>query len=229
MIIHFIRHGHPNYQNDCLTELGKKQATAAAERLRDCGIQRIYSSPKGRAMETASYTADALGQEITVCEFMKELSWRSSDGEPILANGHPWEVAGILASQGVNLSDTDWRSKEPYCRSLIVERIEKAVTGFDGFLAELGYVREGEQYRVVGESTDTTIAIFSHAGSSSAVLSHLLNIPFPLFCGAFPVNFTSVTTIRLSNRMGALFCPKMILFNDARHIEGITVDNVYGS
>ena len=29
MIIYFVRHGHPDYKNDCLTELGKKQAEAA--------------------------------------------------------------------------------------------------------------------------------------------------------------------------------------------------------
>lgn len=30
MKIYFIRHGHPNYKKDCLTELGHLQAAAAA-------------------------------------------------------------------------------------------------------------------------------------------------------------------------------------------------------
>ena len=38
MRIIFVRHGHPNYVNDCLTELGHKHAAAAAERLKDEGI-----------------------------------------------------------------------------------------------------------------------------------------------------------------------------------------------
>ena len=29
----FVRHGHPNYELDCLTDLGHLQAEAAAERL----------------------------------------------------------------------------------------------------------------------------------------------------------------------------------------------------
>ena len=33
MRIVFVRHGHPNYENDCLTPLGKQHAEAAAERL----------------------------------------------------------------------------------------------------------------------------------------------------------------------------------------------------
>ena len=41
MTIYFVRHGHPDYKNDCLTELGKKQAQKAAERLRDSGIETI--------------------------------------------------------------------------------------------------------------------------------------------------------------------------------------------
>ena len=53
MRILFVRHGHPNYELDCLTELGKKQAEAAALRLKDEGIEEIYASTCGRAFETA--------------------------------------------------------------------------------------------------------------------------------------------------------------------------------
>ena len=44
MKIYFIRHGHPDYKNDCLTELGHRQAAAAAEKLKDSGIGQIFSS-----------------------------------------------------------------------------------------------------------------------------------------------------------------------------------------
>ena len=47
MRIIFVRHGHPNYVDDCLTELGHKHAAAAAERLTDEGISEIYSSTWG--------------------------------------------------------------------------------------------------------------------------------------------------------------------------------------
>ena len=33
MRILFVRHGHPNYEKDCLTDLGHLHAAAAAERL----------------------------------------------------------------------------------------------------------------------------------------------------------------------------------------------------
>ena len=46
MRIILIRHGDPNYEKDCLTELGHKQASAAAQRLLSEGIDEIYSSPQ---------------------------------------------------------------------------------------------------------------------------------------------------------------------------------------
>ena len=50
-----VRHGEPNYELDCLTPEGRRQAAAAAERLSSEGITEIFSSPQGRARETASY------------------------------------------------------------------------------------------------------------------------------------------------------------------------------
>ncbi len=229
MKIYFVRHGHPDYKTDCLTELGHKQAAAAAERLKDCGIERIYASTKGRAMQTAEHTAELLGQDIVPCDFMREIGWKSINDEPIPANGHPWAVAEILASEGKTLLSREWQKDEPYCRSIIVERAATVTEGVDAWLAELGYTREGELYRVTGENTDKTVAMFSHAGSSSIALSHIFNIPMPLFFGAFHMDFTSVTVVELSNEAGALFCPKLKLFNDAKHIEGITVGNVFGN
>ena len=229
MIIYFIRHGDPDYQNDCLTPLGRLQAERAAERLSEYGIDSVYTSPRGRARETAGYTARLLGMEPIVCEFMREIGWKPLGDEPILANGHPWKVAKIQASEGVRLADPDWREKEPYCKSMIVDRVSEAIAGFDAFLAELGYRREGDHYRVEGEATDRRIAIFSHAGSSSAVISHLFNIPFPVTCGSMPPDVTSITTVSFSDKVGMLIAPRLVCFNDALHIKGLTVEREFQS
>ena len=66
MRIIFVRHGEPDYARDCLTEKGRLQALAAAERLREEGIEEIYSSPLGRAAETAAAASDALGLPVDV-------------------------------------------------------------------------------------------------------------------------------------------------------------------
>ena len=77
MKIIFVRHGNPDYQLDCLTELGHKQAEAAAEVLCTMGIEKIFSSTHGRALQTAEYTAKKLGFEIHKLEFFRELDARS--------------------------------------------------------------------------------------------------------------------------------------------------------
>ena len=41
MRIVLIRHGDPNYEKDCLTELGHKQVKVAAQRLLKEGIEEI--------------------------------------------------------------------------------------------------------------------------------------------------------------------------------------------
>lgn len=43
MKILFIRHGHPNYEKNCLTELGHLHAAAAAQRLKNEGVEEIYA------------------------------------------------------------------------------------------------------------------------------------------------------------------------------------------
>ena len=94
-------------------------------------------------------------------------------------------------------------------------------------MLELGYAREGDYYRVVGENTDRSVAMFSHGGASTAALAHLFNLPFPQACGMLHVDFTSVTVVTLSDRQGALVYPKLVS-SDANHTVGLQIENVYG-
>ena len=225
MLIYFVRHGHPNYRLNCLTELGKKHAAAAAERLADAGIEKIYASTHGRATETAAYTANLLGLEIVPCEFIREISWKPLTDEPIPHNGHPWNIADAMAAEGITLVDKDWKMKEPFSKSRLVECVTVVEEGIDAFLADLGYVREGEYYRVTKEDEHKTIAIFSHAGSSSAAIAHMMNIPFIQFCGYVHPDFTSISVLSLPNRIGETVIPRAIVLNDSRHIEGIVEED----
>ena len=229
MKIYFVRHGHPNYEKDCLTDLGKKQAKKAAERLVDSGITQIFASTKGRALETAAYTAEVLGLPVVGCDFMREISWHAIPGAGKVIDAHPWNAADNYVLSGEDLTDVNWSEKDPFRDSVVMECVDTVVAGFDAFMAGLGYEREGDYYRVTGTETDKTIAIFSHGGSSSAVMSHLLNIPFPQVCGFLQLDFTSITIFELSGKIGTLTYPKLVMSNDARHIQGITVGNVFES
>ena len=227
MRIIFVRHGHPDYAHDCLTELGKKHAAAAARRLQDEGIEVIYSSTHGRAMETASHLAEALHLPVTGCDFMREINWGSVDGEPLFADGHPWDTVDRMVAQGESLVDPDWQNSETFRRNRVVQCVEKVAAGTDAWLATLGYTREGLYYRA-GKDTKRTIAAFGHGGASTAILAHLFNLPFPFVTSTMGPDYTGITIVELPDVEGALVKPRLEMLNDARHIRGLTVENYFG-
>ena len=227
MRIIFVRHGHPDYAHDCLTELGRQHAAAAALRLQDEGIEAIYSSTHGRAMETASHLADALHLPVTGCDFMREINWGSVDGEPLFADGHPWDTADRMVAQGESLMNPDWQNSETFRRNRVVQCVEKVAAGTDAWLATLGYTREGLYYRA-GKDTKRTIAAFGHGGASTAILAHLFNLPFPFVTSTMGPDYTGITIVELPDEEGALVKPRLEMLNDARHIRGLTVENYFG-
>lgn len=220
MRIVFVRHGHPDYINDCLTELGHEQAERVATRLKDEGIEEIYSSPFGRAYETALHTAKLLSKDVTKLPFMREIRWGSSDGKEIYADGHPWDTSLYAISLGYSLMDEEWTKMPPFANNLAFAEIERVAKESDEWLETLGYRREGANYRVTGDNTDRTIALFSHGGSSSALFSHLLNLPFFYLCRALCPDFTSITVLSFSDEKGTLTTPMIEYANDSRHIKG---------
>lgn len=229
MRIYFIRHGHPNYALDCLTETGRLQAEACAERLKDAGIQRIFSSSQGRAKETAEHTARKLGLTVEPVDFIRELAWGSKTGDPIFKDGHPWFVVDDMVLKGENILDSDWAQSDRFSSSVVGERVKTVTDGVDEWLKTLGYAREGNYYRVIGRNTNQTIAMFSHAGSSSAALSHLLSAAFPWVFQVIRLDFTSITIVDLGDEYDTLTFPRLTLLNDARHIEGIDSGLFFGN
>lgn len=228
MKIYFVRHGHPDYTTDSLTELGHKHAAAAANRLKTCGIERIFASTMGRARQTAEHTANQLGLEIIPCEFMREISWGPMGDEQLLDGGHPWLLTARTISEGKTLCDPDWRLRENFCNNKLLQTTNTVITGLDALLTEFGYEREGDYYRVVKENTDKTIAIFSHGTASATAFSHLFNVPLPQVIGLIHIDYTCVTVVELPNKYGKLVYPTLVS-TDAHHIKGLETENGYGN
>lgn len=226
MRIIFVRHGHPNYEKDCLTDLGRLHAAAAAERLANEGISEIYSSTCGRAYETAGHTARKLGLDIIKCDFMREISWGSNDGEPLFSDGHPWNTVDDMIARDESLLETDWMEGARFGRNKMVADVAKIAVETDKWMESLGYKREGKYYRAFGD-TDRTIAAFGHGGASAAILAHLFNLPFPFTSSIMGPDYTAVTVVDLPNRKDVLISPHFELLNDARHIRGLEIVNVY--
>jgi len=219
MRILFVRHGEPDYRNDCLTEIGRVQAEQVAERLRGEPIEELFASPLGRAQETARATARMLGLPIQTLDFMREIRWGSADGTPLFGDGHPWKCVDEMVSRGIFLNRPDWRENEFFRNNLVLRDIDETERGTDDWLSSLGYVREGFAYRHTrGETEHRTVVLFSHGGSSCAAIGHILNLPFPLMCAMFHLEFTGITILRFDRREGSLSVPCLELANDGRHI-----------
>ena len=210
-----VRHGEPDYEHDCLTPEGRRQAEAVAERLCGEGISEIFSSPNGRARETASFTARRLGLPVTVLDYMHEISW---GGPGIPEEGHPWTLSEwMIAREDFSFFTSNWR-KHPYYRgneaTVYYDRVSAA---FDAFLEKRGYRHEGGRF-LCSRKAEETIALFSHGGSGACVLASLLNLPFPYVTTVMPYDFTSVIILDFPASPGEYVFPRLALFNDIAHL-----------
>lgn len=214
MRIIFVRHGEPDYEKDCLTERGHLQAKAAGVRLTNEKIQKIYRSPMGRAKQTALHIANALNipeNELITLDFMREIECDTPN---------PWEKANVLVRNNESLLVKNWTKHELFATDYVVPQILEKGKAFDDFLATLGYKRQGLYYKVTAKN-DTTIAVVSHAGSSTSVFARLFNLPATFVFDAIQPSFTTITTVTLKGEVGEIVSPRFEIANDSRHIKDV--------
>ena len=222
MRIVFIRHGEPNYELDCLTPKGKLQAQAAAQRLLRENIQEIYSSTMGRAKETAEAFCAVSGLPVKTLDFMRELDWGSKDGTPLYADGHPWFCANQMVEQGLALNDPDWENSPYFKNNKATDIVKNIQQKTDEWLLGLGLERRGNSYvPAEGKDQQKTVALFSHGGSSSAAIGHILGIPFPQTCALFHFGHTGITILRFGQVAGVPCVPCIELLNDMAHTRSV--------
>lgn len=246
MRIVFIRHGEPDYENDCLTENGIVQAKATAERLLKENISGIYSSPMGRAKQTASFTAEKYGLDVKILDFMHEIDWgdvshtcgvacdsESKDGKECAKleyDGHPWTLAfKLLTEQPEYISNSEWKNHHYFKDNVCMQYYQKISEGVDKFLLNFGLERKNDLYYCAEEyekNAEKTIALFAHGGSGSILISHVLNLPFPFVLTSMPYGVCSVSVIELSKGMNNFAIPRLELFNDMNHIESFKLEKL---
>ena len=221
MKIILIRHGDPNYEKDCLTELGHKQVKIAAQRLLKEEIDEVYSSPLGRARQTAQAYLDASGKgQMTILDFMQEIRF-GREGALYDNRWNPWLGVDALIKEGKDLQSPTWREYPVFKDNFATIDADKIAVEADKWLATLGYERQRQYYRFTGkEEAEKTIAIFCHGGSSAAFMARVLNQTFAYMCGVlmrFP--HTTINVLKFGNTPGQLMLPVIELLNDARHLK----------
>ena len=217
MRLFIVRHADPDYPNDHITDHGHKEAAACAERFKKLGLDRLYTSPLGRARATCGYTAEALGMEPVVLDWTAELAGTEQEFE-----GHGrlcvWDTPGELIRAHDPLpGHTNYLELAPFNNRSVREHIARIDRESDKFLAGLGYVREGYRYRIERTSTER-VAVFCHGGFGLTWLAHLLAIPTPLVWSGFWLSPTSVTTVLFDERSTSWAVPRCIGVADTCHL-----------
>ncbi|MBO7583195.1 MAG: histidine phosphatase family protein [Treponema sp.] len=221
MRIVLIRHGEPDYEKDCLTETGHKQAKIAAQRLLKEGIEEIYASPLGRARQTAQYFSEASGiKKIQILDFIQEIRF-GREGELYDSKWNPWLGVDALVKAGKDLQTPVWREYPVFKDTFSTTDVDKIAVEADKWLSTLGYEREGKFYRCKRkDDKEKTIAVFCHGGSSTAFMAHVLNQTFPYMCAVllrYP--FTTISILKFDRTPGNLTLPIVELLNDSGHLK----------
>ncbi|MCR5583863.1 MAG: histidine phosphatase family protein [Lachnospiraceae bacterium] len=197
-----IRHAEPDYPNNTITEKGRREAAALAERIKNWDVTAFYMSPLGRAMDTAKPTLDALGRTAELLDWAKEFDYRCID--PATGRDHLcWDyVPSDWTANEKCFTQEEWATSDPMAQNPEIEiNFKRVCSELDKLLLKYGYARDGKIYRTVGRKQENrirtaspnnmeggfsdseddkgpTIVIFCHLGVACLMMAHLLNIPF---------------------------------------------------
>jgi len=182
-----------------LTAVGTQQAEALASRLAPEPLTTIYSSPIGRALQTAEIIAARAGLSITIEPGIQEYDF----GEAV--SGLTWDEIRL-------------------CNPEIIEAFRKDDSQFPRYPGEEG--RAGFQERVrtayreitARHNGDGSVAVVTHAGPITVLVLDALSLPYsrPI---PFVLDNASITTIEINNDAAPHLPPMAVTgINDVCHV-----------
>lgn len=217
MRLYIIRHAEPAYPADALTPRGHRQARALARRLAREGIDRVYSSPMQRALNTARPTAEALGLDVQVEPWMREIEEWWIPGGP-QGEQPVWQVNGAVVRALVpGLDQDNWPSLPPFDKPVLRQGFDELCARSADFLARHGWACEERCYRRTA-GVGGRLAVFCHDGFGLTWLAHLLEIPPPLVWSAFSLPPASVTTVEFAPGADGRAVPRCLGIADVAHL-----------
>lgn len=221
MLLYIIRHGDPHYPTDSLTERGVLQAEAVGKRLAAAGIDKVFSSPLGRAKQTAEPTCRLLGLECQIEDWAYELNRHEMFLD--IPDGKPKALGELQSSLLMENGGYDYNFSDACQHPILKEHthIDEAVArvraGSRDFLERLGYREENGVYRILRPSEEK-VALFCHAALARTLLSELLHVPVQVMFGSFWYNHTGVTVVRFQNYENGITSPRCLCFSDCSHL-----------
>ncbi|MBE5787218.1 MAG: histidine phosphatase family protein [Clostridiales bacterium] len=223
MLLFFVRHGDPCYDPDSLTPLGLRQAEAIGRRISRYGVDKIYSSPLKRAMQTAQPAAEMLRKEIIPLDFASEdkawseLTALDDQGKRRWVYAHPG-IQKQFRCPEVRALGMQWHTHPAFRDTSICAGMERIARESDAWLASLGYQRiePAGCYQAVRPNRDK-IALFAHGGFGTAFLSHVLGLPCPQFSQMISISHSSLTVLEFSEKEGVCL-PVILTFANDGHL-----------
>ena len=224
MIFYYIRHGDPIYNPDSLTPLGERQAEAVGKRLALHGIDRIFCSPSNRAKLTAQPTCEMLKKEPVIVDFANEgNAWARFTTPREDGQGRTWlfqnkKSLELFATPEIRALGDRWFDHSELAGENYEASVDWMYENVDKFFAELGFEHERYtgRYKITKENNER-VALFAHQGMGIALLSTLLDIPYPQFCSHFDIGLTGVTVIEFADK-GGYAIPKVLTYSNDSHI-----------
>ncbi len=217
MRLYIIRHADPDYPNNTITAAGHLEAKALSVRMQKLGLDHIYSSPLGRAVDTMRYTADTLGKTHTIEPWTAELGDCTVEIDP-WGKLCVWDVPGEHVREiAPYVTHDNWHEHQHFANPFVKTTFDRVRAESDAFLARHGYQRDGGRYRIMKGNRDK-VAVFCHGGFGLFWLAHLLEIPLPLACSGFHLSPSSVTTILFDERTTKWAVPRCIGVGDVSHL-----------
>ncbi len=223
MRLFYLRHGDPTYIPDALTPLGRRQAEALAKRLAVYGVDKIYSSTSQRAYQTAQPTAELTKKEIVqIDEFNEKYAWERF-AIPDREGKRRWLEANsdyrqLLVSREIYELGDRWYEHPRFAPFGFGESMTHYQECIDAFLLSLGYEhdRESRTYKAL-QKNDQRVAVFAHGGFGGIFLSHILDIPYPMFVAHQALAHTAMTVIDFAPE-GEGIIPCMHQFGNDSHL-----------
>lgn len=222
MLLFYVRHGDPIYNPDSLTELGKAQAEALVERMKECNPDKIYASSSNRAIMTAQPTAKFLNKEIEILDWCNEShAWneftiKNSEGnkEWCFQNEH---IIKKFCSDEIRKMDKKWYDHPDFSDYEFKSGTFRVQSEVDQFMLNLGYAHDHEKNGYIPvKANDSRAALFAHGGFGMIFLSCLLDIPYPQVCTHFDLQTSGVTVIKFAGEDFVI--PKVLQLSNDSHI-----------
>lgn len=207
MTLYIIRHADPDYENNTITEFGWQEARALADWMKDIPIDRIYTSPMGRAIDTAKPLCEAKGIVPEILPWTAE----STDYMSALHLTPEMDCRYHYSTQKGVYQFDDFTGTDR------MKTVEHMIQKSDEFLASFGYVRQGLLYRME-KPCDESVAVFCHGGFGAAWIAHLIGAAPGLALPSIKLGTSSVTTFSFLNTEKGFNRPVLRRMGEIHHV-----------